>query len=231
MPPSAPKLRYDPGTPVAPGDRIGGARRVASGPGTYVRGGNVYASSAGRLKLSSPGADGSSASSNPTVSVELFGNKRRASSQVLSVGTIVLGRIARIETRAAYVEIVASAGFEGDPGGALRESHSGMIRREDVRSGVSEEVEMRESFLPGDVVLARIVSLGDARRYGLSTAEGELGVVRAVSASSGQEMRPLNWKEMVCPMTGVKEMRKCARPAAEGGGTTAGPMATPIKKG
>jgi exosome complex component CSL4 len=46
----------------------------------------------------------------------------------------------------------------------------------------------------------------------LSTAENELGVIKAVSASSGEVMIPISWKEMQCPKTKVKEARKCAKP-------------------
>lgn len=35
---------------------------------------------------------------------------------------------------------------------------------------------MYKSFRPGDIVRARVISLGDARQYYLSTAENELGV-------------------------------------------------------
>jgi exosome complex component CSL4 len=57
-----------------------------------------------------------------------------------------------------------------------------------------------------------VISLGDSRRYFLSTAENELGVIKAVSASSGEVMIPISWKEMQCPKTKAKEARKCAKP-------------------
>ena len=44
---------------------------------------------------------------------------------------------------------------------------------------------MAECFRPGDVVRAEVLSLGDARSYYLSTAEPELGVVRARCVHSG----------------------------------------------
>lgn len=40
---------------------------------------------------------------------------------------------------------------------------------------------MSKSFRPGDIVMARVISLGDAQSYLLSTAENELGVVIATS--------------------------------------------------
>lgn len=44
-------------------------------------------------------------------------------------------------------------------------------------------VQMTNCFRPGDVVKARIMSLGDARQYFLSTAAPDLGVVWTRSAS------------------------------------------------
>ncbi|XP_022106158.1 exosome complex component CSL4-like isoform X2 [Acanthaster planci] len=96
---------------------------------------------------------------------------------------------------------------EGTP---LTQSFRGMIRREDIRATEKDKVEVYKSFRPGDVVLARILSLGDAQWYLLSTAENELGVVLAQS-EAGVNMVPISWSEMVCPKTHCKEFRKVAR--------------------
>jgi exosome complex component CSL4 len=95
---------------------------------------------------------------------------------------------------------------------------------EDIRAGASEQLVISDCFQPGDLVICRVISLGDSRRYFLSTAETELGVIRALSrnangngngnGNNGIPMMPISWKEMECPETGVKEPRKCAKPAA-----------------
>ena len=54
---------------------------------------------------------------------------------------------------------------------------NGSIRKEDVREEDVDRVEIHKCYLPGDVVKARVLSLGDARQYYLSTSEEELGVV------------------------------------------------------
>nr|XP_020033335.1 exosome complex component CSL4 isoform X3 [Castor canadensis] len=72
-------------------------------------------------------------------------------------------------------------------------------------------VEIYKSFRPGDIVLAKVISLGDAQsNYLLTTAENELGVVVAHS-ESGVQMIPISWCEMQCPKTHTKEFRKVAR--------------------
>ena len=55
---------------------------------------------------------------------------------------------------------------------------------------------MYDSFRPGDIVLAKKISLGDSRRYHLSTADNYLGVIRAICSKSGETMMLINWREM-----------------------------------
>ena len=195
------QLIFQEGSKVAPGDKIGSRKVISAGKGCYERGQYVYACVVGELKISSL-QDGS-----VEASICLEDGRQYASSQVLSIGHKVLGRVIRITNNNATVEIVAAEEI-----GNLREHHSGIIRKEDVRVSATEEVQIYESFRPGDIVYAKVISLGDSRRYFLSTAENDLGVIRAVCSSSGEVMVPVSWKEMQCPKTQIKEPRKCAKP-------------------
>lgn len=134
---------------------------------------------------------------------------------VLTVGQVVLTKVTRIVLQQqAVLEIVATEH------GPLRYTHEAILKREDIwpkeqllqlqssSKGNSNEM----AFRPGDLVVARILSLGDSRRYVLTTAEPALGVIYAVSSKSGQTMVPSSWNEMQCPQTGAKETRKCAKP-------------------
>uniref|UniRef100_A0A8C6DXM3 Exosome complex component CSL4 n=1 Tax=Moschus moschiferus TaxID=68415 RepID=A0A8C6DXM3_MOSMO len=85
----------------------------------------------------------------------------------------------------------------------LKNSFRGTIRKEDVRATEKDKVEIYKSFRPGDIVLAKVISL-------LTTAKNELGVVVAHS-ESGVQMFPISWYEMQCPKTHTKEFRKVAR--------------------
>ncbi len=69
---------------------------------------------------------------------------------------------------------------------------------------------MHKCYRPGDLILAKILSLGDARSYYLTTCENELGVIMAKSAA-GHAMVPVSWESMVCPITKQKENRKVAK--------------------
>ena len=92
----------------------------------------------------------------------------------------------------------------------------GQIRKEDIREFEKDKIEMYKSFRPGDIILARVLSLGEASSgYLLSTAENELGVVIAKSETSGDKMIPVSWTEMQCPKTYNKEFRKIAKVVPE----------------
>lgn len=171
---------------VVPGEILAiASSQLAPGDGTFVWiDGNLRASVTGR-KLT-----GSSSSS---MSVE---KQRQAASTLPSVGDTVLCRVTRISPRLANVELIHVNGVE------LRESIPGLIRREEVRPIDMEPVEVYRSFRPGDIVRARVVSLGDARAYYLSTSASEHGVVLARSAE-GAVMRPISWCEM-CAITSLE---------------------------
>lgn len=198
---SPPTLRFSIGSTVAPGDRLGNLRQVTPGEGTYARGGHVFSSLVGTLELSS--------NDDNACIVSAKSSKPLATKHVLKVGQLVLGKVQRIMLQQVSLELVAAGG-----GGILSAAVEAQIRREDVRPSATEDLKLDTCFVPGDVVLARIVAMGDTRRYLLTTAEPELGVVRAVSSKTQTPMQAVSWKEMQCPDTGRKEPRKVAKPSA-----------------
>jgi exosome complex component CSL4 len=190
-------LMVEVGQKVTPGDKIGKANLMIAGTGTYNRGSFIYSSAVGFVSLS-----------GNEVSIKLEGDRAYASSHVLSIGNKVLCKVIRITNQMATVQIVAAEDI-----GALREHHEGIIRKEDVRVAATEEVEIYDSFRPGDILVARIISLGSSRRgYFLSTAENQLGVLQAICSTSGEKMIPISYKEMECPKSHIREKRKCSKP-------------------
>ena len=189
------------GAHVVPGDRIADSRDAISGPGTYADAdGAVRACVVGTVRRA-PSGDGDARRS--VVSVELRGSVRAP--LMPEVGEIVVCKVVRINPRVANVDIVCTAG------GAvvLQEACSGIIRKEDIREFDKDSIEMFKSVRPGDVVNARVLSLGDSRSYYLSTAENELGVILA-KGISGETLLPLTFQEMQCPRTQSREYRKVA---------------------
>lgn len=184
------ELRLEVGSTVVPGDRLGLIQKA--GPGTHVRGGHAYAAVHGSLQQSDHGV------------VTVQPTKPLLLRHVLRVGQVVLAKVLRLTLQQAIVEIVAT------PNGVLPHSYEGAIAKEDIHD--EAPVAVHQAFAPSDVVICRVLSLGDSRRYFLTTAEASLGVLHAKS-KSGHAMVPTSWKEMECPETGAKERRKCARPA------------------
>ncbi len=60
-----------------------------------------------------------------------------------------------------------------------------------MRDTERDKVVIAESFLPSDIVRARVISLGDARSYFLSTAGVDLGVIYADSEAGARPARRL----------------------------------------
>jgi exosome complex RNA-binding protein Csl4 len=235
---SAPTLRFAVGSTVVPGDRLVGSVgrncEVLPGRGAYARNGRIYASVVGTLSLDSSlqdspeeinkgGGDAARPGAADGISVDTHGNppsaphrfrvsvrsaKEIASERVLRVEDVVLGRVLRITNQQAVVEVLAKHRSHGS---LLPFPCEGYIRKEDVWTASTDDVPIQDSFLPGDVVLARVLSLGDPRRYLLTTAAPELGVIHAVSAT-GFPMVPTSWKEMRCSESGILEPRKVAKP-------------------
>jgi exosome complex component CSL4 len=84
------------------------------------------------------------------------------------------------------------------------------VRSQDVRSKEIDKVKIQESFRPGDIIKAQVISIGDARSYFLTTAKPELGVVYAKSVADAV-LVPISWREMQCPETKAIELRKVAK--------------------
>lgn len=116
-----------------------------------------------------------------------------------TIGSSVLARVTRINPRQATVAIISG-----------NDTFQGVIRQQDIRATEKDKVKVFESFRPGDVVRAKVISLGDLQNYYLTTAGNSLGVVMAVS-EEGDEMVPISWREMRSLRSGKIELRKCAK--------------------
>lgn len=173
---------------VLPGQQITLASQGASGAGTYLDSEVIRASVAGQSEM----RDG-------IVSVHNSGRR------VPCVGDLVLCRIVKISINMAQALILA---IRDTP---LNSEFLAVIRISDIRKHEIEKLKVEDCFRPGDVVRARVISLGDSKSFFLSTAEPELGVVLAYT-STGQRLFPFNWEEMIEPNSSSRECRKVAKP-------------------
>ncbi|KAK4701147.1 exosome complex component CSL4, partial [Phenoliferia sp. Uapishka_3] len=181
-------------TAVMPGQPLSAASTSASfhaGPGTFARGGAIYSSLVGEVSreggiISVKGKEDAQAIPEPNC--------------------IVIGTITRITRAAATLSLLT---VDGRP---CRPDFAGVIRAQDVRQTAKDTVKIWGCFRPGDVVRAKVISLGDSRSYFLSTASNSLGVLFAVSGTTGATLEAINWEEMRDPVTGEIEGRKVAGP-------------------
>ncbi|KAI8633046.1 hypothetical protein F5Y19DRAFT_471303 [Xylariaceae sp. FL1651] len=214
-------------TIAIPGQLLGPSNKYTAGPGTHIHDSNLYSSLLGTISITQPektpgpakrmhrlsAVNTSNTSSNtnslPTISVAPAGNsiaEQQDKREVLpEVGNIVLCRVTRITPREATVAILVV----GDA--VLGAQWQGVVRVQDVRATEKDRVKIYESFRPGDIVRAQVISLGDQANYYLSTASNELGVIMATS-EAGNTMFPVSWKEYKDPETGLSESRKVAKP-------------------
>ncbi|KXS93602.1 hypothetical protein AC578_3000 [Pseudocercospora eumusae] len=168
------------------------------GEATHIHNKNLCASIPGPIILHS------STSSSKTVS-------RTTGPLLPSVGTIILGRITRTQTRQANISILTIISSSSTHHN-LNDPLPGIIRQQDIRATEIDKVKVSESFRVGDIVRAVVISLGDERAYFLSTARNDLGVVMAVSSEGGNPMVPVSWREFEDVEMGRREARKVAKP-------------------
>ncbi|KAK2595794.1 exosome 3'-_5 exonuclease subunit ski4 (Csl4) [Conoideocrella luteorostrata] len=205
----------EPPSVAVPGQILGSASKYLPGPGTHIYEGSVASSLLGSVVITAPAkAPGPAKRLNkitapapeerPTISVARHGGRRQR--EILpDVNNIVLARVLRLMPKQAIVVIQQV----GDT--VLQTEWQGVIRVQDVRATEKDKVKIYESFKPGDIVRARVISLGDQANYYLSTASNELGVIMATS-EAGNDMVPVSWKEYKDPETGASELRKVAKP-------------------
>ncbi|KAI1098334.1 hypothetical protein F4804DRAFT_346431 [Jackrogersella minutella] len=200
-----------------PGQLLGPADKYAAGAGTHIHDANLYSSLLGTVTVAGapPAPQPEKASSGPPKRLTRIGvltqgknesgsggalptisvSRAERQREVLpEVGNAVLCRVTRITPRHANVAIL----IVGET--VLEAEWQGMIRVQDVRATEKDRVKIYESFRPGDIVRAQVISLGDQANYYLSTASNELGVIMATS-EAGNTMYPVSWKEYKDPET------------------------------
>lgn len=209
---------------VTPGQVVGDADRYDAGCGVFASGGQLLATVAGTLSTTLPetkAKDGHEMKQENQTETETAenGNKNDRKKPVIqvttagpsshsgvpSVGSVIRLRVARVTARAAHGDVLLVDGV------GARDGFKVMIRQQDVRQTEVDKVEMYACFMPGDVVVAKVISTGDKNYYYASTASNEFGVVYARNKATNVPMVPINWQQMQCPVSKMKELRKVAK--------------------
>jgi exosome complex component CSL4 len=157
---------------AVPGQLLGPTSSFLPGPGTHTYNSQIYASILGPIQRSTPPKESGptkrptkitpaapvslptlSISRNPSETQTQEGTEKGKKNEVLpEVNSTVLCKVTRISTRQATVAILVV----GDT--VLEGEWQGLIRVQDVRATEKDKVKIFESFRPGDVVRAVVVS-------------------------------------------------------------------------
>ena len=168
------------------------------GEGVFVENNGIYAGIVGKCAFETCTTD----TNKKTVLIK--STRTDAASVNTKIEDYVIAKVVRIAEETVFVEVLA---INGQP---TSNKFEGVLKKRDIREKEIDKIVLDQCFLPGDVIKAQVCSYGDSRKIQLSTVADDLGVIFAVSESSGNYMVPVNEEEMMCPKTQVKERRKAA---------------------
>jgi len=173
---------------VLPGDEVAVAEEFEAGEGTYERNGLIFAAMPGVLQLDP---------TNRVARVRAFNPPAE-----MKVGDIVYGVVDDIRGMMATATVNAIHGRSRQISGEAE----GTIHISNVSEEYTEDI--RDMFHLGDIIRAKVIQVKPSLQ--LTTAEGYLGVVRALCS---QCRGPLELRErgLECPRCERSERRKLAK--------------------
>ncbi|CAD5228968.1 unnamed protein product [Bursaphelenchus okinawaensis] len=164
-----------------PGDRLFSIDEgYSAGNGCYEIYGYVHAALVGKVKVSvQPLPNG-----KEVKLVEVCGEFDEKKYMIPQQGCIVTARVEAVGLRAAKCSILCV----GDS--LLSDEFNAVLRKEDIREIDKDRAALWKAVQPGDLILARVVGVGDSQtQFLLGITERELGVVYAVG-QNGERMVP-----------------------------------------
>ena len=182
------------GMKVIPGQILGKKQDFEIGErGVFQKEDKLYSSLSGILKITQK--------DNKTIlSVESFSNN----SYIPHEGDEIYAKITNIQGSFAYCEIFATKE-------KLITPLQGIIKHEHVKDDY-KDFDIYDCFLPGDIILGKIISIVQSNYIYISTRDKYHGVVFAKSKISNEIMMPIRFDMMQCLYTNVFEERKVAIP-------------------
>lgn len=121
------------------------------------------------------------------------------------LGDEVYGKVLKVMKSGVTVEILST---KLKP---LRLPILGTIKSENVKQDY-KEFDIFDCFVPGDIVLTKIISIDQTNYIYLSTSDSNLGVVFARSSLTKNIMMPITFDKMMCMETKIINSRKVAKP-------------------
>lgn len=182
------------GEKVFPGKFLGYISEYGIGDsGVYQKEDRLYSSLSGEIEIKTDQL------SKPIISIH-----NELSEYQPKINNEVYAKITKIMKNQGICEIFAN---KSKPIRTLQ----GIIKHENIKNDY-KEFDIFDCFVPGDVILSKIIAVDQSSYIYLSTSEPHLGVVFAKSQLSNNIMMPVSWEEMECLETHTREKRKVAKP-------------------
>jgi exosome complex component CSL4 len=173
------------GSFVLPGDVVGSSEEFVPGDCTYAKGGVIFASTAGLIRI------------DPKTRTASVLPKTNAPVK-LCHGDIVVGEVIDMKESLVIVSLAFKKGFENRP----ISDEEATIHISNVRNSYVKD--LRHLFSIRDILKAKIV---DERQMRLSTGDEDLGVIKAYCSRCMTALQRKDGK-LVCPSCGNTETRK-----------------------
>ncbi|HUI40036.1 MAG TPA: exosome complex RNA-binding protein Csl4 [Methanothrix sp.] len=173
------------GSFVLPGDVVGSSEEFVPGDCTYAKGGVIFASTAGLIRID-PKTRAASVMPKTNAPVKLC------------QGDIVVGEVIDMKESLVIVSLAFKKGFENRP----LSDEEATIHISNVRNSYVKD--LRHLFSIRDILKAKIV---DERQMRLSTGDEDLGVIKAYCNRCMTALQRKDGK-LVCPSCGNTETRK-----------------------
>ncbi|KAE9555958.1 hypothetical protein FO519_000814 [Halicephalobus sp. NKZ332] len=204
MPRSAKKSTKEKKKTCIPGDRLfNSSDGYRSGFGTYEERGSIIASLHGYVCVKETGSGGDGKENEKIVEIQQSEEGKKYITPV--VGTIATARVVSITQRLAKCSIFCVEDS------VLPCEFSATLRKEDMKDADYSKIIVWEYVKPGDIILARILGVGDIQTaYILSIAEDELGVVSALG-ENGERLVRHTLTSVKSPISDYQELRKVAQ--------------------
>ncbi|VWU49529.1 exosome complex component CSL4, putative [Hepatocystis sp. ex Piliocolobus tephrosceles] len=165
---------------VLPGDYLGKTSEYICGENTYIKNNEIRSGILGKQKV---------ITNNDNKKVIIVDNIK--SFQLLpQVGDVVICKVFRVTFNMVYCNILI---VKDKP---LKNFFKGFINKSDIHIHEGELGDNFDCYKQGDIIKAKILSIGQHSAYKLSTVGSDLGVIIAFS-EKGEILKPVAWNLMV----------------------------------
>lgn len=173
---------------VLPGDALGVTEEFVPSDWTYEDDGSIRSLIAGTVSLDNK---------NKKISIV----PKTSSPSILKSGVAVFGRVSDVRGQRALIKLDSIK----DNNRGLVTSFSGGIHISQAQKGYVAK--LTDEFRIGDLIEARVTKIIGVDNVDLTTAEDELGVLKAMCTKCRHYMKQISKNEVKCPNCGNKERR------------------------